>query len=206
MVLDGQLQGKPKLLSQIMEKFPYADLDDDRVIYQENYNPLYADVHHYLRELNRADLLSHLALRLYDLLEEATEARAESINWSINYLLYSAPQLISQDDRSAIISHNRLQNARLTEERVDQLIQPGVAPIHNEATLPPYPPGEPPADDPSDEEAWKVRCTEVRSIGQHECVGKYNIAVYLITETLSLWDKYRMRTSPNRCRNSLFSE
>ena len=32
MVLDGQLQGKPKLLSQLMEKFPYADLDDDEKI------------------------------------------------------------------------------------------------------------------------------------------------------------------------------
>ena len=128
--------------------------NDDRFVYQENYDPLHADVHHYLGELSRAKLLSHLAPRLYDLLEEATEARAESINWSINYLLYSAPQLISQDDCLAIISHNRLRNARLTEERVDQLIQPGVAPIHNEATLPPYPPGEPPADDTSDEEAW----------------------------------------------------
>ena len=154
MVLDGQLQGKPKLLSQIMEKFPYADLDDDRFVYRENYDPLRADVHHYLGELSRTDLLSRLAPRLYDLLEEATEARAGSINWSINYLLYTAPQLISQDDRSAIMCHIRLRNARLSEERVDQSIQPGVAPIHNEATLPPYPPGEPPADGSSDEEAW----------------------------------------------------
>ena len=137
-----------------MGKFPYADLDDDRFVYRENYDPLRADVHHCLGELSRADLLSRLAPKLYDLLEEATEARAESINWSIKYLLYSAPHLISQDDRNAIINHNGLQNARLTEERVDQLIQPRVAPIHNEATLPSYPPGEPPADDPLDEEAW----------------------------------------------------
>ena len=136
-----------------MGKIPYADLDDDRFVYRENYDPLRADVHHYIGELSRVDLLSRLAPRLYDLLEEATEARAGSITWSINYLLYTAPQLISRDDRSAIMSHIRLRNARLSEERVDQSIQPGVAPIHNEATLPPYPLGEPPADDPSDEEA-----------------------------------------------------
>ena len=154
LVLAGQVQGKPKLLSQLMGKIPYADLNDDRFVYQEKYDPLHADVHHYMGELSRANLLSRLAPRLYDLLKEATEARAESINWSINYLLYTAPQLISQDDYSAIMSHIWLRNTRLTEERVDQSIQPGVAPTHNEATLPPYPPGQPPADDPSDEEAW----------------------------------------------------
>ena len=35
---------------------------------------------------------------------------------------------------------------------------------------------------------------------------KYHIAVYLITETLSLWVMYRVSTSPNSRRNSLFSE
>ena len=100
-------------------------------------------------------MLCRIALRLYDVLEEAKEARTESINWSINYLLYSARQhLISQDDRDAIISHYRLLKAQQSEEKVDQSIQPGVAPVHSEATLPPYPPGEQPADEPSDEEAW----------------------------------------------------
>ena len=126
MVLDGQLHGKPKLLSQLMEKFPYADLDDDIFIYRENYEPLQTDVHHFLGELNRASLLCCLAPRIYDVLEEATEARAESINWSINYLLYSTQHLISQDDREAILSHYRLLNAHQAEERVDRLIQPGV--------------------------------------------------------------------------------
>ena len=35
---------------------------------------------------------------------------------------------------------------------------------------------------------------------------KYNITIYLITETLSLWVMYRVNTSPNSRRNSLFSE
>ena len=74
-------------------------------MYRENCDPLQADIHHYLGELNRADLLCCLAPRLYDVLMEATEARAESINWSINYLLYSAQHLISQEDHEAIRSH-----------------------------------------------------------------------------------------------------
>ena len=100
-------------------------------------------------------MLSRLAPRLYDLLEEATEARAESIDWSINYLLYSARHLISQEDYEAICSHYRKRNTRLTEEMVDQSIQPGVAPVHNETIVPPHPPGyQPEAVESSDELPW----------------------------------------------------
>ena len=180
MILDGQQQAKPKVLSKLTGRIPFADLDRERFVDQYNCQPVVVDLPCYLRELSRHDKLSPIVSGIYDVVADTTGAREETLEWAIGVLIGPPCHYFTEEELQTVLNSHRLHQARRREDLADQIAQLGAAPQHNVAALPPpLPENEGEVDD--DSLFYRVRCTEARSIGQQECAGnmKYCLPVYL---------------------------
>ena len=108
MILDGQQQAKPKVLSELAGPIPFADLDGERFVDQYDCQPVVVDLLCYLRELSRHDRLSPIVPGIYDVVADTTGAREETLEWAIGVLMGPPCHYFTEEETQTVLNSHHL--------------------------------------------------------------------------------------------------
>ena len=144
MILEGQKPSKPKELSELAGRVPFADINGERFV-DKHYQPEVTDLLCFVREVHREDQLSKIVPAFYKVLEDTTGASEETLEWTIGVMIQAPRYYFTEEELQMVLNDHCLCHSRQREDLVDLIIQLGGAPRHEVAAI--QPPGNEEEDD-----------------------------------------------------------
>ena len=136
LILEGQKPLKPKELSELVGHIPFADINGKRFV-DKHQQPEVTDLLCYVREIHREDQLSKIVPAIYNVLEDATGASEETLEWTIGIMIRAPRYYFTDEELQMVLNDRRLRHSRRREDLVDLIIQLGGAPQHEVAAIQP---------------------------------------------------------------------